>query len=230
LIHSCYRFGGCRQDVRISAVTVRPSGWSGGGLSVSRSSPCAGRHESQSVADARDRASGTHALFGRHDQQIPGSRVDVLVADLEPATARQDDEGLRVRMVVRSGPSPGFASTMKQETGEPYGSPSKRPALSPGAPMTAGLCSGRPPRSLGTHAALHSSLHTYACRPSRGLSPSPASVPAPLRTRSSRGGECRVCSLPSPVRPPYQERSSTMAKKKGPIPWHAESHLLVSRC
>jgi hypothetical protein len=68
---------------------------------------------------------------GRHHEHVPRHSLDRPAADLEAGMAGLDDERLRVRMTVQGGTSLGAASTTKNETSEPYGAPSKRPALPP---------------------------------------------------------------------------------------------------
>jgi protein subunit release factor A len=54
--------------------------------------------------------------LGRHDQEVPSHRIDLPVVDLEAATARQDDECLRVRMAVQCGTVAG--GVIHDETGD----------------------------------------------------------------------------------------------------------------
>jgi hypothetical protein len=62
--------------------------------------------------------------FWAYDRDVAGARLDVFAVRSDPRPSTADDPGLGIGMPVQVRPSPGSLLTRKNETPEPWGSPS----------------------------------------------------------------------------------------------------------
>ena len=87
------------------------------------------RDEAQPLgAERREAVDGAR----RCDDHVAGGRLELMPVDVVAPTAGQEDERLRVRVVMQLGPSPSPKSTTKMETSEPCPAPSKLPEVASG--------------------------------------------------------------------------------------------------